>query len=209
MKKRNSILLCCLLLLTLSLFAACAKQDFKSAVSELRHTLYLGQSESYTLEAGAGKREQPYLADGRVGDISPFFEVKIMAEDHTKTLTISFSIDGKEYGGELSFDNVTERYTYSESIETTAKTIVFTIGTETLTATAVNQSDESGAVLDQVAKTESELFDSLTQNGRFHGEIYIRLLYDEKCYYYVGVTDRSGITRSFLTDESGTILARR
>lgn len=208
MKKLPLIVIVCALLLLP--FNGCSSYTLFDSVSELRQSVYVGESEHYSLQANAGFREQPYVADGVIGDISPYFEVRVICTDHTKTLNISFAIDGKEHGGELSFDNVTERYSYSESIEVTdAAEIVFTIEGESITATAVSSEDYSEAVLSAVASQESALFESLTKNKRLQGEIYIRLLFDEKCYYYVGVTDKSGTTRSFLTDTAGKILAKR
>ena len=50
----------------------------------------------------------------------------------------------------------------------------------------------------------------MTDKYGFAGEIYIRLLYEEAPYYYVGIIDRSGGCNAFLMNaETGKILARR
>ena len=58
---------------------------------------------------------------------------------------------------------------------------------------------------------ESDRFAALTSGGSFAGELYVRLLYDnERCFYYVGLTDRNGNTYAMLTDaETGEIIATR
>ena len=54
------------------------------------------------------------------------------------------------------------------------------------------------------------LFEGLTENGTLNAEIFVRLLYDGKCYYYVGVCDREGNITAFLVDgQSGKIIAER
>ena len=64
--------------------------------------------------------------------------------------------------------------------------------------------------LECVKEHAGTLFDELTENGIFNGEIFIRLLYDEKCYYYVGICDREGMINAFLVDgQSGRIIAER
>ena len=64
--------------------------------------------------------------------------------------------------------------------------------------------------LDCVREYDDTLFESLTNGRTFSGEIFIRLLYDEKCYYYVGVCDTEGKICAFLLDgESGRIVAER
>ena len=53
-----------------------------------------------------------------------------------------------------------------------------------------------------------EVFKGLTDGDIFRGEIYVRLLYDEKCYYYVGVCDREGKIYAYLVDgETGKVIA--
>ena len=68
----------------------------------------------------------------------------------------------------------------------------------------------SKQILQNLQKTESELFSSLTDEYGFAGEIYIRLIFEERPYYYLGVIDRNGkITAFLLSAETGKILAKR
>ena len=61
-----------------------------------------------------------------------------------------------------------------------------------------------------VVEHDRALFDGLTKNNLFDGEIFVRLLFDEGCYYYVGVCDKSCHITAFLIDgESGKILATK
>ncbi|MDE7401348.1 MAG: hypothetical protein K2N17_04775, partial [Clostridia bacterium] len=53
-------------------------------------------------------------------------------------------------------------------------------------------------------------FDNLTEGRNFSGEISVRLLYDEGCFYYVGVCNREKQVHAYLVDGvDGRIIAER
>ena len=57
---------------------------------------------------------------------------------------------------------------------------------------------------------DTELFENLTDRGLFNGEIYVRLLFDEGCYYYVGVCDKNKNVNAYLVDgEHGKIITTK
>ena len=61
-----------------------------------------------------------------------------------------------------------------------------------------------------VTEYDGGRFESLTEGSRFAGEIYVRLLYDEGCFYYVGICDREGNTHAYLLDgTNGRVLAEK
>ena len=64
--------------------------------------------------------------------------------------------------------------------------------------------------LQKLQESEGELFSSLTDKYGFTGEIYLRLLYEDAPYYYVGVIERTGKIHAFLLNaKTGKILAKR
>ena len=64
--------------------------------------------------------------------------------------------------------------------------------------------------LDILHKNESELFEKMTDKYGFTGEIYLRLIYEDSPFYYVGIIDRNGGIVAFLMHaETGKILAKR
>ena len=68
----------------------------------------------------------------------------------------------------------------------------------------------ANTVLSKLVKNETELFSSLTDKYGFAGEIYMRLIYEDSSYYYVGIIDREQNTYAFLINaENGNILAKR
>ncbi|MBQ9729233.1 MAG: hypothetical protein IJV80_00275, partial [Clostridia bacterium] len=62
----------------------------------------------------------------------------------------------------------------------------------------------------KIVEKEKDLFKSLTENNRFHGELFVRVLYEEKVYYYIGIVAENGKIYSFLMDgTSGNVIAKR
>ena len=65
-------------------------------------------------------------------------------------------------------------------------------------------------VVEKIQTAESEKFKSMTDSKGFAGEIYLRLIYEDAPYYYIGIIDREGTIFALLVDsESGKILAKR
>ena len=199
--------------------AACKKNevDYFSYVSELRGNILLASDEDFSLRVYAVEKEYPYFADGIKRDCTTRTEVYLVAPSGDKNCNISFSVDGKEYGGEMSFDNVKSEYYFSCTLDTSrASEINFLIRfgetEKSLTAKTVKTQATlpPEKILLSLSQTETELFSSLTDEYGFAGEIYLRLIFEESPYYYIGVIDRNGnITAFLLHAESGKILAKR
>ena len=65
-------------------------------------------------------------------------------------------------------------------------------------------------ILKSVIAYDNELFESMTDKYGFKGEIYLRLLYEEAPYYYVGIINRNGDIYAFLINATtGKVLAKR
>lgn len=208
-----------LLLLPATIFAlsACSgKTDPFDNVSELRSNILIGNYNNLYLRAYASERETPYAADGYARERTPLAEVRLSAPAGLE-YDLSFTYAGKEYGGDMSFDNVKAEFYYSCTLDLSeASEIAFTVrwedGTADITATTVRTAEtlRPEEVLEKVRRAESEKFSSLTDRHGFSGEIYLRLLYEDAPYYYVGIIDRDGGILALLVDATkGTVLARR
>ena len=118
---------------------------------------------------------------------------------------------------EFSFDSVKAQYYYScsldiSSLEQLPCNIRFGEREKVLVAKTVKTPSTltTKKVFQSVKEKESELFSSLTDEYGFAGEIYLRLIFEEKPYYYVGVIDKKGNITAFLINaENGNILAKR
>ena len=61
-----------------------------------------------------------------------------------------------------------------------------------------------------LSRIQFRQIESMTDKYGFTGEIYIRLIYEDAPYYYVGIIDRNGTINAFLLNAtSGKILAKR
>lgn len=199
--------------------ASCKKTevDYFSYVSELRSNILLASDEDFSLRVYAVEKEYPYSADGIKRDCTTRTEIYLIAPSGDKNCNISFIVDGKEYGGEMSFDNVKTEYYFSCTLDTSKAIeinffIRFGESEKSLTAKTVKTQATlpPEKILLSLSQTETELFSSLTDEYGFAGEIYLRLIFEESPYYYIGVIDRNGnITAFLLHAESGKILAKR
>ncbi len=197
---------------------SCKKQvDYFAYVSELRNNIFLAQTETLSLRVYSVTKETPYVADGIPKECTTLTEVYLTAPSGDKTCNLSFSVNGKNYGGEMSYDNVKAEYYFSCTLDVSALSEIIchvTYGeiSEDLKAVSVLTKNTLSAqkILNILLDYDGELFHSMTDKYGFAGEIYLRLIYEDSPYYYVGVIDRNGGVHAFLINaQSGKVLARR
>ncbi len=206
-----------LLCLSLCLFSCKREINYFDYVSELRSNVFLASNDEFSLRIYSVQKESPYTADGVPREINVRTEIWLVAPSGEKECNLSFTVDNTPYGGEMAYDNVKAEYYLACNLDTATLSTIecnITYGeTEyTLTAKSVLSQETLSpqTVLKNLASAEAELFTSMTDKYGFAGEIYLRLIYEDSPYYYVGVIDRSGKTNAFLINAtSGKILARR
>lgn len=221
MKKMICLLACLLTAGALASLCGCSMQpDLTDYVSEYRSHIYEGTQDSYTVFASFTRREYPYEADGNVGNMQDLFEIALTVSDNTKTYGVSFSVGGKNYEADLSYNSVDMTHecsmTIPEPTETSINFVISEEGTESsVSITATDQRGEGtlelAPLLQRVQSAEDEKFAALTDGRTFAGELYVRLLCEnENRYFYIGLTDRSGSTYAMLADAvTGEIVATR
>lgn len=218
LKRFFAVIACLFLVCLLPLFASCKKEiDYFDYVSELRSNIFLAETDDFSLRVYAVEKETPYVSDGVPMETSKRIEVYLVAPSGDKTCNLSFTVFDKAYGGEMSFDNVKAEYYFSCTLdvsELTELTCHIEYGEEEMELCALSIKTETTRspkqILEDLKNGESELFSSMTDKYGFTGEIYIRILYEDFPYYYVGVIDRNGKTNAFLLNgETGKILAKR
>lgn len=213
---RTALLLLPAAAFILSAGACSSRSDPFDSVSELRSNILVGRYNNISLVAHAVERENPYAADGYCREKTPLAEIRLSAPSGLD-YGLSFSYGEKDYGGDMSFDNVRAEYFYSCTLDLSeASEITFTVtwedGSAEIPAATVRTENTLSAkeVLEKVREAESEKFSSMTDRNGFAGEIYLRLIYEDAPYYYVGIIDRNGDILALLVhSESGKILARR
>ena len=207
-----------LLLFCLSFFSSCKQEvEYFDYVSELRSNILLAKTEDFDLRIYVTKKESPYQTDGIPRECFSRLEAHLLAPDGDKTICLEMQIDGQTQGGEMSYDNVKGEYYYACPLDVSALssiscTLQYGEHKAELVANSVltEKTISPQAALEQVKKENVELFSSMTDKYGFSGEIYIRLLYEDAPYYYVGIINRNGGCDAFLMNaETGKILARR
>lgn len=197
-----------------ALASGCAKKtDYLKYVSEKRTDIFLYEDDEVSVKIHCSQKEQPYAADGICGSVSPLAEVFVsLPKTYDK---VEISLNG--YGGEMNYQAVQSVYFLSFSaspFEGDGVDVNLVYGENEKTYRALNVKQGTVMSCDDavfcVAEHAKELFASLTENGIFSGEIFVRLLYDEGCYYYVGVCDRQKHVTAYLIDgEHGKVIATR
>ncbi len=210
----------CLILSAISLFllTGCKKEiDYFSYVSELRSNILLAETEDFSLKVYALLKEYPYAADGIPHEATNRCEVRLLAPNGAENYHITFRYKDKEYGGDMSYDNVKCEYYFSCALDISqcaSLPCVIEYGDSRVELNALSVVNSSllpsKQILEIVRNENEELFAIMTDKYGFQGEIYIRLLFEDACYYYVGVIDREGNVNAFLVNGStGKIIAQR
>lgn len=210
------------LIVLLMIFAAtlsgCVKQpQLTDYVSEYRNNLFLYDGESFFVKAQNSRKEYPYVADGYVSEMTCRAEFFITPPPDVQSCQIFFTVDGIQHGGEASFDRTKRQFYYScaanvAEVETLPVRLQFDDTETEITLTSVKSPDllSLKALLSKLFAAEGERLKKLTRNGAFEGELYVRILYEDAPYFYVGVVDRQGeITAYLLGGKTGEILAKR
>lgn len=187
--------------------------DYTRYISEKRTEVYLYEDDAVSVKIQCSEKEQPFAADGYVGAVSPLCEIFVTLPKNPEELEVS--VEG--HGGEMNYQAVDKRFYLSFSAPAFNKDgveVTLTYGGEQKTFNALSVKYAGVMSCEQavncVVEHDRALFEGLTKNNLFDGEIFVRLLFDEGCYYYVGVCDKSCHITAFLIDgESGKILATK
>ncbi|MGN0803929.1 MAG: hypothetical protein ACI4MS_00915 [Candidatus Coproplasma sp.] len=211
----KKILITLLTILTISpAFAGCSKSiDYFTYVSENRKCVYLYKDDIYEIKIYCSDRETPYVLDGVKGNMTTVTEIYYSCKSSPSEVVCE--LDG--HGGEMSYlavDNCFYLSFSGETLQSQSLLVKLTIdGKES--ETEVFNVCQSGTITPQTAvkcvyEYDTETFSSLTNKNSFQGEISVRLIYDEGCYYYVGVCDRQKNINAYLVDGiNGRIIAER
>lgn len=193
---------------------ACSKDtDYTLYISEKRSEIYLYSDDEVDFKIYCVEREQPYLSDGICGEMCKLVEVYAAFPAPPESAEVQ--IGG--FSGEMNYEAVEMRFalTYSaEPFSADGVDVKLAYGGTEKSFRALNVADGGVLSCEQAvryaAEYDRELFQSLTKKKGFDGEIYVRLLYDEGCYYYVGVCDRDKNVSAYLLDGvKGKVISRK
>lgn len=195
-------------------FCGCKKQiDYLSFVSEKRSNIYMYSDDGFEIKIHISERETPYSADGIKGEMTDFCEIFVTLPKNYDEVNISVA----DVQGQMNYKAVENCYYLSASggnISGDTVTVTLTCGGESKDYSAASVLYDGVISCDEAVKCaidhDGELFASLTQKDIFLGEIFVRLLFDDGCYYYVGVCDRNKQITAYLVDgERGNVIATK
>ena len=195
-------------------FCGCKRKvNYLGYVSEKRTDIYLYSDDEFEIKIYVSERETPYSTDGIRGEVSCFTEIFVKLPKNYDEV----DIHAADIVGQMNYKAVENCYYLSQSggnISGDKVSVNLTFGGESREFSAVSVLYDGVISCDEAVKCaidhDRELFKSLTQKDVFLGEIFVRLLYDDGCYYYVGVCDRNKKITAYLVDgERGTIIATK
>ncbi|MDE6667842.1 MAG: hypothetical protein K2K38_05795 [Clostridia bacterium] len=193
---------------------ACSKQvNYCDYISESRTDIFVYRDDATEIKIHCSKKEQPFSADGYKGEMCDLVEIYVSLAKNPQELEVQ--VEG--LGGEMNYQAVTRQYYLSLTAAAFNKSgveVALTADGKQQTYTALSVKDgkvmSCEKAVECVAEYASELFEGMTSNGLFDGEIFVRLLYDEGCYYYVGVCNKEKHVTAFLIDgERGKVIAKK
>lgn len=187
--------------------------DYFSYVSEYRKSVYVYQDDSISVKIYSVDKETPYSLDGVKGAVSNVTEV--FFEYGGSANEVEIELLG--HGGEMSWLAVTRNYYLSFAggeISGASIPVTLNIDGKEKKVDVFNVAEEGTidgkTALKCAREYDGETFNELTEGTTFAGEIIIRLLYDNGCFYYVGVCNREGNVHAYLVNGSdGRIIAER
>lgn len=209
-------LFACLLLSLPFAFTLCAcnkSVDYFQYVSEHRKSVYFYEDDLVTLKIYSVDKETPNALDGYKGNVSNVTEVYFECEKSVNEVEIELL----GQGGEMSYLAVTRNFYLSfagDAPEGASIPVTVKFDGEEKKYDVANVAEEGTidgkAALKCVVDYDKATFESLTEGRNFSGEISVRLLYDEGCFYYVGVCNRDKQVHAYLVDGvDGRIIAER
>ena len=211
---RKFVLLFAVVLACLCFFAGCNKPvNYLTYISERRENIYLYSNDGIEIKIYISERENPYAPDGICGDMRDLTEIFVKLDKNYDEVVVSVCT----IEGEMNYRAVENCYYLSTSggnIKGESVDVTLTCGGESKSYSAVSVLYSGVIDCDTAVRCvidrEGELFESLTENKIFCGEVYVRRLYDLGCYYYVGVIDRNKKINAYLVDgERGKIIVSK
>jgi hypothetical protein len=202
----------------LFLLSGCKHEtNYFDYVSELRNNIFIADTEDLHIRIYSVVKEYPYATDGIAHEKTARTEVYLLAPDGAQNYTITLYIEDNEYGGELAYDNVKGEYFLSFTLDCAhlqeiACNLSYGETQIQFTASSVLQEDTLTPqnILLNVQQYSPDIFQDMSDKYGFCGEIYLRLLYEDAPYYYVGIFNRKGEITAFLVNAtSGKVLAQR
>ncbi len=202
------------------LFGCNGEFDYSSYVSELRKTIYEGESQTFLVSLYAEQREDPFIDDGYVGKIKNAVIVKVeFKEGSANDVKAVITYGNETLNASLSYNPVSGKssaiITVENLPETAGVNVEITSGeiceNVTLSSVVFDKTVDYKEAIKSAVNSDKGIIEKLFEEGNVTAEIHVRLICsDDKNYYYIGFVERSGKTHAYLIDgETANVLAKK
>lgn len=194
--------------------SACARNNFNSAISQLRTDILSGSADGCEFILYAEEREIPLSADGIPLEKSPVIILKATAlSAFSGTYSVFIAFDGKEYSSlpEFRADNVLRAVIPVEKLPR-GDVSVRLEGDKNYSADLSSVLPDGVCEYTAAVKTAlSHLADKVTYSGgRLEGEIFARVLFENgNAYWYVGYVSGKNLYSVLVAGDGKTVVASR
>ncbi len=218
MKKKIAIVLAIVAIIaSAAALTACNRRQDTAApsdISRITESYYAGESDLFAVSVESGRREKMFIADGKVTDVVPFTELKIIPLKSGNIDSINFVLSAGEdaLSGTLT-DSSHGEFKDLISLDFIPEKISVTAGEQTSEIELCNVLE--GAITSEQAldiareafkdKLEAEKADGITR------EVYIKLITGdrENYYYYVSFIGNGVNYIAALISPQGEIASKR
>ncbi len=208
-------------ILCLGIFCSCQKPyDFSKHVSQLRLNVYEGESDNFKVTVSSEQRENPFIADGYVGQMQNVLIIKVEFKTSSPNdATAVINYEGQSLNATLSYNPVSGKSSAMIGVENLPK--VANISVDVTSGEICEKLSLSSVIFDKtidyltaisaVQSSDKETVNRLFFDGEVLAEIHVRLISsNNKIYYYIGFVESDGKTSAYLVDgESATVLAKK
>lgn len=210
---------CLLALCFLIAFSGCKKENaYLAYISDLKQDVYVGTVGDITVTAYYGFREEPFINDGKTGEIvyGYVFKLDVIPDDVRRV--IELSADDDTFSAAFTPDEVTSEYKAFIEIKNHFEkefTVTYIYGSEKIPVTLCSILPENcisyERALDLLTEKQQPLLSAYYSDNGFNAEIYMRIFVkNDSPYWYVGIASGNGKLKALLIDgASGELLAAR
>jgi len=195
----------------------------KQNLSEVRYNVFSGQNDTWTASFMSGKRENPYIVNGKSESKTDFGLLTITFKGADTPLNASYklTIDNVEKSGDLEYNQYENNFMVdiNQIVNDDAVIKVFiTVGNTTTSADLVCNSKDfeiswQTALNIAVPELENKIKEN-TSNGKLKGELYIKIITDlngdfDDYFWYVYLYTTNGDTYGVIINPiTGEVLAQ-
>lgn len=217
--KKKLILLVLLVVLVCAFFVGCDKgtkdTTILDAVSELRQDVLVGSSDNFSVKLCVGKKEEPYIADGKAGNVQSNLEVTVVLKKEMPDVT---EFQYKLSLGERTSEGILKANLFGDAYNINLKNFEFNGEKVTLMIKGgeVEETIELKSVLsenmikhDEALKLATEELqthiDQLIVDKKLQAEVHVKLInsasnVNSKYYWYVVFIKADGKNMAVLID---------